>query len=197
LSYSNLLPLNADHAYHTVLLDGGPDFGVTDGPYARDAVLVDEANADEAHYTSFKCPFFPDGYALPKDLMIKFFSVRTHYTFGHVQKIVVNVDSNRDLGAVRFKLYSGIPLNPLAVAMDFLPPTAEAEGEWHEGGQVVFDDLDITIPPGFPQPLLVKAESDDLDDLGRGDWAEFSIDIYEDDGSVVEATTSRQVKYLY
>jgi len=117
--------------------------------------------AADSRYYMFKCPFFPDGYALPKDVLIKFFAMRTHYTFGKVRKLVFTMKSNRDLGDVNFRLYSGIPNNPTAVLIN-IPATAEVTAPWRSGGQIVFDALDTLIPPGYPQSFLLKAEPEGL-----------------------------------
>ncbi len=138
-------------------------------------------------YTLFKCPAFPNGYALPKDVLIKLFAMQDDLKFGKIAKMTFAINTNKNLGKVKFKLYGGIPKNPLAALVDFIPPTAEVEAEWKDGAIVVFDSLDILVLPGYPESFMLKAEPDGLDD---GDWLNVSVNI---DGEQL----TREIKFFY
>jgi hypothetical protein len=178
-----------------------PVAGSEGGTKKNDAASYSEGAFQEEGgngFFLFKCPFFPSGYAVPRDLLIKFFAVRTRYRTGKVKKLVFTLHTNRDLGSVNFRLYSGIPKNPVAVMLD-LTPTSEVEAEWRDGVKIVFDALDISVPPGYPQAFLLKA---DTGGLSRGDWVKIGVDLCEETGIQGEiicerGETSREVTYLY
>lgn len=152
----------------------------------------------EVRFLSFKCPFFPDGYAIPESMLIKFFSMRTHYSFGNVKKIVFTIHTNRQIENVKFKLYSGIPKNPLAVLVD-LTPTAEVEGVLRDNEKIIFDSLDIMVPPGYPNAFLLKV---DTNEFSRGDWANITVALCEageasGEMDCQEDVVSRKISFLF
>ena len=149
-----------------------------------------------ADYNMFNCPAFPNGYALPgmNDVLIKFFAMRTSIKFGKIDKLVFTLKTNKDLGKMRFRLYGGIPKNPLAAVTDLIPATAAVDSKWEDNTVLVFDNLDILVPPGYPQSFMLKAETGDAE---SGDWLSVKVDLCEADGACLNDGVSRKVEFLY